>query len=62
MAYLVWIRSEMVLESMQDRCTFCAKRTLGLGIILDAPVLLGDEALVELISEPLDYNVNLDAR
>jgi hypothetical protein len=62
MSNLVLVPLEMVLVSVQDRCTFCAKRTLGLGIILDAPVLLGDEALVELISEPLDYNVNLDAR
>ena len=28
---------EMVLVSMQDGCTVCAKRTIGLDIILDAP-------------------------
>jgi len=27
-----------VLVSMQDRCTVCAKRTIGSGIVLDAPV------------------------
>jgi hypothetical protein len=26
-----------VLVSVQDRCTVCAKHTIGLGIILDAP-------------------------
>jgi len=28
---------EMVLVLMQDSCTFCAKRTVGSDIILDAP-------------------------
>jgi hypothetical protein len=28
---------EIVLILMQDRCTVCAKRTMGLDIILDAP-------------------------
>jgi hypothetical protein len=28
---------EIVLVSVQDRCTICAKRTIDLGIILDAP-------------------------
>ena len=28
---------EMVLVLMQDGCTVCAKRTIGLDIILDAP-------------------------
>ena len=28
---------EMVLVSMQDGCTVCAKCTIGLDIILDAP-------------------------
>jgi hypothetical protein len=34
---LVWVRSEIVLVSVQDRCTVCAKRTSGLEIILNAP-------------------------
>ena len=42
------VRLEMVLVSVQDRCMVCTKRTIGLEIILDAPmVLLGDEAQVE---------------
>ena len=31
------VRLEMVLVLMYDRCTVCAKRTIGLNIILDAP-------------------------
>ena len=31
------VRLEMVLVLVQDRCTVCAKRTLGSDIILDAP-------------------------
>ena len=27
----------MVLVSVQDRCTVCAKHTIGLEIVLDAP-------------------------
>jgi hypothetical protein len=33
----VLVHSEMVLVSEQDRCMVCAKRNLGLEIILDAP-------------------------
>ena len=28
---------EMMLELVQDRCTVCAKRTIGSDIVLDAP-------------------------
>jgi hypothetical protein len=39
--WLVWnhvsVRSMMVLVLEQDRCTVCAKRTIGLDIVLDAP-------------------------
>ena len=28
---------ETVLVLMEDRCTVCAKRTIGLDIVLDAP-------------------------
>ena len=31
------VRLEMVLVLMYDRCTICAKRTIGSDIILDAP-------------------------
>ena len=45
---LVSLRLETVLVSVQDRCTVCAKRTIGLEIIwIDSMTLLGDEAQVE---------------
>ena len=31
------IRLEMVLVLVQDRCTVCAKRSIGSDIVLDAP-------------------------
>ena len=31
------VRLEMVLVLVQDRCTVCAERTIGLEIVLDAP-------------------------
>ena len=34
---LVSIRLEIVLVFVQDRCTVCAKRTIGSEIVLDAP-------------------------
>jgi hypothetical protein len=34
---LVSVRSETLLVSVQDRCTVCAKCTLGSEIVLDAP-------------------------
>ena len=34
---LVSIRLEIVLVLVQDRCTVCAERTIGLEIVLDAP-------------------------
>jgi hypothetical protein len=37
MSNLVLVRLEMVLVSMQDRCMVCAKRTIWLEIILEAP-------------------------
>jgi hypothetical protein len=33
----VLVYLEMVLVLEQDRCTVCAKRTMGLEIVLDAP-------------------------
>ena len=32
-----FFRLEIVLMLKQDRCTVCAERTIGSGIILDAP-------------------------
>jgi hypothetical protein len=37
MSNLVSFRLEMVLVLVEDRSTVCAKHTIGLGIILDAP-------------------------
>jgi hypothetical protein len=34
---LVSVRFEIVLESVQDRCMVCMKRTIGSEIIFDAP-------------------------
>ena len=44
----VSVRLEIVLVSVQDRCTVCAKRTIGLETVLDAPMVLqGDKAQVQ---------------
>ena len=44
---LVSDRLEIVLVSVEDRCTVCAKRTIGSDIVFNVPmVLLGDEAHV----------------
>ena len=60
---LILVRLETVLVSVQDRCTVCAKRTLGLDIEFNAPmVLLGDEAQVEACFSPFGDSSNLDAR
>ena len=48
---------------MQDSCTVCAKRTIDLEIILDAPDgPLGDEAQVEARFGPFGDSANHDAR
>ena len=58
---LVLVRLEIV--SVQDRRTVCAKRTIGLDIIFNAPmVLLSDEAQVEAHFSPCGDSANLDAR
>ena len=45
-----------------DRCTVCAKRTVGSETVLEAPmVLLGDEAKVEAHFGPFGDNANLEA-
>ena len=59
----VSVRLEMVLVSVQDRCMVCAKRTIGLEIVLDAPmVLLGDEAQVEARFGLFGDSANVDSR
>jgi hypothetical protein len=35
MRNLVLVRSEILLVPVQDRCPVCAKRTIGLEIVLD---------------------------
>ena len=60
---LVSVRLEIVLVSVQDRCIVCAKRTIGLDSVINAPmVLLGDEAQVEANFSPCGDSANLDAR
>ena len=55
-------RLEIVLVLVQDRCTVCAKRTIGLDIVFNASmVLLGDEARVEAPFSPCGESANLDA-
>ena len=45
---------------VQDRCTVCAKRTIGLEIILDAlDEVLGDEAKVEACFGPFGDTIDL---
>jgi hypothetical protein len=48
--------------SVQERCTICTKRTIGLEILLDTPALLGDEAKVEAQFGLFGDSANLDAR
>ena len=60
---LVLDRLERVLVSVEDRCTVCAKRTIGSDIIFNAlMVLLGDEAQVGAPLTPFGDSANLDAR
>ena len=59
----VLVRLEMVLESVQDGCMVCAKRTIGSETVLDAPmVLLGDKAQVEAPFSPFGDSANVDTR
>ena len=54
---------EIVLVSVQDRCMVCTKRTIGLDIVFDAPmVILGDEARVKARFSLFGDSANLDAR
>ena len=60
---IISVRLEIVLVPVQDRCTVCAKHTIGSKTILDAPmVLLCDGAQVEARFGPFRDSVNLDAR
>ena len=60
---LVLVHLDIVLVSVQDRCTVCAKHAISSEIILDAPiVLLCDEAQVEAHFDLFRDIANLDAR
>ena len=55
--------SVLVLVLVQGSCTVCAKHTMGLDIIFNAPmVLMGDEAQVEASFSTSGQSANLDAR
>ena len=57
------VRLEAVFESVQDRCTVCAKRTIGSETFWTHPmVLLGDEAQVEARFGTFGDIANPDAR
>jgi hypothetical protein len=54
-------RLETVLVSVQERCTVCTKRTIGLEIILDAPGGT-PRRRVEARFGPFRDSTNLDTR
>ena len=59
----VLVHLEMVFVSVQDRCVVCAKHTLGLETVLDAPMVqLGDEAQVQAHFSLFRDSTSLDAR
>ena len=67
MTWVLWNlisdRLEIVLVSVEDRCTVCAKRTTGSDIVFNAlMVLLGDESQVEAPFSLFGDSANLDAR
>ena len=60
---LTSFHSETVVVSVQDGCMVCARCTIGLQIILDAPLVpLDDEAQVDACFAPFGDSANLDAR
>ena len=60
---LVLVHLEIVLVSVQDRCTVCTIWYHRLRSCLTPPmVLLGDEAQVEARLNPFGDSANLDAR
>ena len=67
MTWVMWnltsFSLEIVLVSMQDRCTVCTKHTIGSKSFWTHPlVLLVDEAQVKAHFGPFGDSVNLDAR
>jgi hypothetical protein len=65
MMWVIWnlipFRLEMVIVSVQDRCTVCANRTIGSDIVLGLMVHLGDVAQLEAHFGPFRDSANLDA-
>ena len=54
---------KIVLVSVQDRCMVCTICSIGLQIVLDAPLVpLDDEAQVEACFAQMGDSANLDAR
>jgi hypothetical protein len=63
MRNLVSVHLETVLVSVLDRCTFCAKRTIGSQSFWMHPmVLLGDVGHVESYFGPFGDSVSVSAR
>jgi hypothetical protein len=61
MSNLISVSLEIVLVSVQDRCTVCAKHTIGSWSFWTYPmVLLGDEAYVEARFHLFEDSANLD--
>jgi hypothetical protein len=60
---LTSVHLDIVLILIEDRCTVCAKCTIGSKIILDAPdELLGGVGFVELHFGPFGDSVSVGAR
>ena len=60
---LILVYLEKVVALVPYRCTVYAKRTIGLDIIFNAPmVLLGDDGQVEARFSPCGESANLDTR
>jgi hypothetical protein len=60
---LILVHLETVFVSVQDRCTVCAKHTIGLEIVLDAPEeLVGDVGHLESRFCPFGDGVRVGAQ
>ena len=65
MTWVLWnpVSDRLEIVSVQHRCMVCAKRTIGLDIVFNAPMaLLGGDAQVEAHFSPCGDSANLDAR
>jgi hypothetical protein len=63
MSNLILVYLEMVLESVEDRCTVCAKHTIAEESFWTYPmVLLGDMGHVESCSSLFGDSVSVTAR